>query len=171
MKQKRYFPILAACALFFALMFSASEKVSAAEKTNSISKSLVYQKSLDISLGKGGVYFPSSAYTGTVVLTRIEPIPTKDLTFTQRWIDIHLFESTNKEFKIVFGYVYVYFNLNVEDRAAWEKGKLSIFHYRQDKKIWEECETRLIADASAPYGRVRFLITEEYGQYGLGLKR
>lgn len=157
--------------LIVALTLGFGQPAKAALKIDSITKPLVYQKSSDISLGNGGVYFPSSNYAGYAVLSRIQPEHTKKLTFTQRWIDFHIFDANGKEFKKVFGYVYVYFNLNAEDRMAWDQGKLSIYHYNNAKKIWDLCETQLLASKNAPYGRVRFLMTEEFGLYGLAITR
>jgi len=157
--------------LIFGLALGYGAPAKAAMKTDTVTKPLVYQKSLDIYLGKGGVYFPSSHYTGKAVLTRIEPENTKKLTFTQRWSDIRLFDSGGKEFKPVYGYVYVYFNLSADDRTAWDKGKLSIYHYNATKKVWDECETQLLAGKNAPHGRVRFLLIDEFGLYGVAVKR
>lgn len=171
MKQKRITLVLLAFALMFTLVFSTFESVNAQTKSTTISKKLEYQKPLDISIGKGGVYFPSSGYTGKVVLTRTIPVDTKKLTFTQRWIDIRLYDTNGKEIKAVKGYTYVYFNLNVEDRAAWRNEKLSIYHYNEAKKVWEECATRLLDTKSAPYGRVSFMVTDQYGLYGLAIKK
>lgn len=171
MKFARTILITTLLVLAFALIFPSQESVKAADKNDSITKLMTYQKPLDISLGNGGVFFPSSTYTGQAVLNRIIPIHTKQLTFSQRWVDIHLYDSTGKEFKKVYGYVYVYFNLNVDDWAAWKKGNLGIYHYNETKKIWEECETYFIENSNTPHGRVRFMVTQEFGLYGLAIKR
>jgi hypothetical protein len=142
--------------------------VSAAEK--SISKGITFGKSADIYLGKGGVYFPNSSYTATAVLTREKISPTKSLLFTHRSIDIHLYDNNGKEIKNLFGYVYVYFNLNAEDRENWGKGKLSIYQYDTAKKQWVACSTWLISDKSSPNGRASCLISN-FGTYALGTKR
>ena len=170
MEQKKFVSLILILGFVFSLTIISWDKVRASENTESISKTLVYQKPLDISLGKGGVYFPSSNYTGTAVLSRIEPIDTKQITFSQRWADIHLYDKSGKEFKNVYGYVYVYFNLNVEDRAAWNKGKLSIYHYNEVKKTWDETETQLLTYKNVPHGRVKVLL-QEFGLYGLGITR
>lgn len=157
--------------LIFALTSGYWQTAKAHRESDSITRSLIREKPLDISIGKGGVYFPSSSYSGYVILTRVKPENTKELRFTQRWTDIHVFESSGKEINSVYGYVYIYFNLNSEDYVAWNKGKLSIYHYNESKKAWEACETQLLASKNAPYGRVRFLITDEFGRYGLAIKR
>jgi hypothetical protein len=169
-KYRKLIFIIVGVAMVLILAMGYGEPAKAALKDKSITKSLVYQKPLDISLGRGGVYFSSSSYTGSVVLTRIKAENTRKLTFTQRWSDIHLFDSKGKEFDKVYGYVYVYFKLNHQERAAWDKGELSIYHFNQTKKVWEECETQLLASKNAPYGLARFLITNEFGLYGLAIQ-
>ena len=101
MEQKKFVRLILILGFVFSLTIISWDKVRASENTESISKTLVYQKPLDISLGKGGVYFPSSNYTGTAVLSRVEPIDTKQITFSQLWVDIHLYDKSGKEFKNV----------------------------------------------------------------------
>jgi len=64
-----------------------------------------------------------------------------------------------------------FINLNADDRAAWNKGKLGIYYYDTTKDTWKECATRLIASKNAPYGRVSCLILKEFGLYGIAIKR
>lgn len=171
MKGQKAILLMVGFILMFALALSFAQPVKAAQKDDSITKPLTYQKPLDISLGKGGVYFPSSNYTGRAVLTRLEPKNTKKLTFTHRWLDIRLFDPNGKEIKTVYGFVYVYFNLNADDLAAWNKGKLGIYYYNITKDTWDECATRLIASKNSPYGRVSCLILDEFGRYGIAIKQ
>jgi hypothetical protein len=171
MKPTKMILILVAFALCFAVVTTNWSPVNAQTKITTITKNLTYQKPLDISIGRGGVYFPNSLFTGTAELNRIDPVNTKKLAFTQRWMDIKLFDVSGKPIRTVKGFAYVYFILNVEDRAAWNKEKLGIYQYNEAKKIWEECDSRLILDKSAPYGRLSFLITDGYGLYGLAVKK
>jgi hypothetical protein len=121
-------------------------------------------------LGNGGVYFANSNYTATAELTREQLNPTKSLYFTQRSIDIRLYDNNNKEIKNLFGFVYVYFNLNAEDRANWNKDKLSVYQWNTATKNWVECPTWLVTDKSAGNGRASCLISS-FGTYALGTKR
>jgi len=93
MKHQKSTIIVLGLLLMFAFVLGYSQTVWAAQK-DTITKSLEYQKPLDIFLGKGGVYFPSSTYTGKAVVTRTEAENTKGLSFTHRWLDIHLFDVT-----------------------------------------------------------------------------
>ena len=170
MKHQKTILLILGLLLTFALILGYSEPVKAAQKVT-IAKPLVYQKPLDIFLGKGGVYFPSSSYTGKAVLTRVEPINTKNLTFTHRWLDIQLLDVKGKEIKSVSGYIYVYFNLNSDDYLAWKKENLSIYYYDPATAKWLECPTSYVASKSSAYGRVSCLITKDFGRYGIAIKR
>ena len=128
-----------------------------------------YQE-IDVSLGRAGIYFPNSHYKGSLILARLNPEPTEKINFTQRWIDIQIYDSNGREIKTSSGYVFVYFNLDQNSRLAWDQGLLSIFHYNNSKDIWKECKTRLVADKNAPYGRVRTLIVKDFGLYGLAIE-
>ncbi|NIP44003.1 MAG: hypothetical protein GWN00_18770 [Aliifodinibius sp.] len=172
MKNKKQFLNLIGLLLALALTFGVIGSVQAAQKNDAITKTLVYQKPLDISLGRGGFYIPSSYYSGRAVLARIEPVNTHNLRFTQRWSDLHLYDTSGKEIKNVYGFVYAYFNLNAEDYSAWKKDKLSIYHYDQSKKVWEVCNTQWISGSTnAKYGRVACLVTQEFGLFGLAIER
>ena len=170
MKHKKTILIILGLLLMFAFVLGYSQPVKAAQK-GTITKPLVYQKSLDIFMGHGGVYFPSSNYTGKAVLSRIEPINTKNLTFTHRWLDIQLLDVKGKEIKSVSGYIYVYFNLNTDDYIAWKKEKLSIYYYDPATSNWVECPTYYFANKSSPYGRVSTLIAKDFGRFGIAIKR
>jgi len=170
MKRKKIILLVLGLLLMFALVLGYSEPVKAAQKVT-ITKPLEYQKPLDIFVGHGGVYFPSSNYTGKAVLTRVEPINTKNLTFTHRWLDIQLFDVKGKEIKSVYGYIYVYFNLNTEDYAAWKKEKLGIYYNDPATSKWVECPTYYVASRSSPYGRASCMITKDFGRYGIAIKR
>ena len=170
MKYQKKILIILGLLLMFAFVLGYSQSVKAAQK-DTITKPLEYQKPLDIFLGKGGVYFPSSNYTGKAVVSRTEPANTKNLTFTHRWLDIQLFDNKGKERKSVYGYIYVYFNLNTDDYGAWKKEKLGIYHYDRATSKWVECPTYYVASKSSPYGRVSCLITKDFGRYGIAIKR
>ena len=96
MKHRKMVFFLLGLTLVFILAIGQWSLAEAAQKNHSVTKSLEYQKPVDVSLGRGGVYFSSSSYTGSVVLTRIKAEPHKKLTFTRRWSDIHLFDTKGK---------------------------------------------------------------------------
>ncbi|MGD2158453.1 MAG: hypothetical protein PVG32_16365 [Anaerolineales bacterium] len=168
MNLKKITLIVVALLIAFTAISIQWAPASAAAK--SISKSISFGKPADIYLGNAGVYFANSNYTATAELTRERLNPTKSLRFTQRSVEIHLYDNKNKEIKNLFGYVYVYFNLNAEDRANWNKEKLSIYQFDTATKKWVECRTWLVSDKSSPYGRATCLISS-FGTYALGTKR
>ena len=170
MKHQKSILIILGLLLMFGFVLGYSQTVWAAQKV-SVSKSLEYQKSLDIFLGKGGVYFPSSNYTGKAVVTRSDSVNTDKLTFTHRWLDIQLLDVKGKEIKTVSGNIYVYFNLNVDDYLAWKKEKLSIYYFDPATSKWTECPTIYVAKSNSPYGRVSTLIAKDFGRFGIAIKR
>lgn len=171
MKQNKTILFLLAFALVITLTFTSWESVKAEAKSHTITKDLVAEKSLYIPYGRGGVFFNKSAYSGTVILTRTMPSDTKKLTFTQPWLDIKLYDTKDKAITTVKGYTYVYFNLNEDERTAWDNGMLRIYQYNIDKKIWQECKTFFIGGYGDSYGRVIYLISGTYGKYGLAIKK
>ncbi len=169
MKKKFGLYILLITMIILAAVMCSWEPVQAQTNTT-IEYPLVLYKEIDVALGRAGVYFPGSNYAGSMFLSRLNPFHTDKLTFTQRWIDIQLFDSKGQEIRTVAGYAFVYFNLDQESRKVWDQGSLSIFHYNRDKDTWKKCNTRLVADKNLPFGRVRALILKEFGLYGLAIK-
>ena len=176
MKSQKFFQILLAILFTLSAIVGSLKPALAYTSIDVVTKKLEYQKSTDIYTRNAGVYFPNSAYTATATLTRIDPTPdheawTRNLIFAQPLLDIRLYDSNGKEFKSVYGIVYVYFNLMVEDREAWDKGKLSIYYYDKVTKVWMECPARLLAEKGSQYGRISCLITEGFGLYAMAIKR
>ncbi len=172
MKIRKPIVITIGLILALALTFGVMHSVQAAGKNGTKTKALVYQQPLDLSLGKGGFYFASSNYTGNATITRTKPKDTDDLNFTQRWSEVELFDPDWDEMEAVYGVIYVYFNLNSDDWAAWNKGDLHIYKYDSSDKTWDECDTWWIGNEGHPkYGRVQCLVTEEFGRYGMAIER
>ena len=136
--------------------------------SNQVSKRVFYQESADIWLGNSGVYLPSSAYAGWLVLSSTTPDDSymKGQNFVQRWIDVRIYNNDAVEFKQLYGLVYVYFNLNRQTRAAWDAGELSIYHYDANGGQWVECPTHLVGTKNWPYGRLA-CYAGQFGAYGL----
>ena len=134
-----------------------------------LTKPVSFQKSADIYLRKAGVYMPSSNYTGTAVLARIEPTGKHadvNLIFAAPLLDFSLLDPDGDKFEIVWGVNYVYFNLNSEARAAWDDKKLSIYRYDPGKDDWLVCPSFLVRDASSKHGRLTCIINK-FGLYAL----
>jgi len=132
---------------------------------------ITYQVKADISLGKSGVFMPSSAYTANLTLTRTVPdsyYQPNNIRFIQRWTEITLTNSQGTKITQVFGINYVYFTLNSWERRAWDAGMLSIYQYDTDQNKWVVCPfTHLVANKNAPRGRLTCVFTK-FGVFGLG---
>jgi hypothetical protein len=120
--------------------------------------------------GRAGVYFTSAFTSGKLEVSRLDlenRSGGRALIFgSQRWLDVTLTDINGKQIKDLRGFVYVYFNLNSDDRAAWNKGNLSIYQYKAAEKDWVRCPTFVIQDKSAQFGRATCLITKT-GLYSL----
>lgn len=124
----------------------------------------------DIYLGRAGVYLPSSAYSGTMEMRRIDPRytdPELDIEFVQNLLQYQVFTGAGKLYDRVIGLNYVYFNLNSATYHAWQDDELSIYTYDVGRDRWVPCETQLhIKTVNRPYGRLA-CIAEDFGYYGL----
>lgn len=167
MKMPKNTTVWFAIALCLCLAASEWGAVHAQAKTMIVFEKMVYQKPLDVLVGQGGIYFPRAPFSGIAALRLVEPTSTKKLTFTQPWIEVKIYDQDGQQIQSVRGYAYVYFILEKAERAAWDEGTLGIYQYNPDKKMWEECDARLIYDRSTPYGRLSILAKEHYGLYGL----
>jgi hypothetical protein len=138
---------------------------------NILTQKIAFQAREDISLGKSGIFMPSSAYTATLTLTRTiagSNYQPNNIRFTQRWTEIALTDSQGKKITQVFGINYVYFTLNGWERRAWDAGLLSIYQYDTDNNKWVVCPfTHLVANKNAPRGRLTCVFTK-FGVFGLG---
>lgn len=170
MDKKFFRPIRLVALIMLVMILLNWRPVHAQTDTITINYPLEPYNKIDVSLGRAGIFLPSSNYKGTLILSRINPLPTENLTFTQRWIDIQIYDSDWREIKTASGYVFVYFNLDQNSREAWDQGLLRIFHYNSNKESWKECKTRFVAEKNVPYGRVRTLILKDFGLYGLAMK-
>jgi hypothetical protein len=154
----------------------ASRPADAATGTSQVPKEakLTAGKPAGVYQGRAGVYFISAFTAGTLEVSRLDLDKRhgqRALIFgSQRWLDVALTDTNGKQIKDLRGFVYVYFNLNSDDRAAWKKGKLSIYQYKAAEKDWVMCPTFVIQDKSAKFGRATCLITKT-GLYSLAITK
>jgi len=121
---------------------------STSSETVSNVTAVSFNKPADIWQGRTGVYFPSSAYTGDVTLTRQWTsnltkgdlrLERQHLALVDRYLDFKLETSTGLKVDRLVGLVYVYFNLYPEERRLWQKGELAIYTYDSNNQEWVEC--------------------------------
>ena len=137
------------------------------EKT--ITQKITAQTREDIFLGRSGVFFPNSAYTGELTLTRNEfkSVKVGGLRFTEPSVEVSLTAGSQSEIQKVTGVVYVYFKLLSWERRLWDEGSLSIYQF--DPKIgkWATCPNqRLVAGKNSPHGRLACVMTE-FGTFAM----
>lgn len=132
-----------------------------------------FGETVDFYRGNAGVFLPSSAYNGEIELSRISTEatdPNQDIEFVHRLLEYRVFDGNDREVRLVRGLNYIYFNLNQQTFAAWDRGDLNIYHYNPDEREWEPCEFQIhIGTVNRPYGRLACVATE-FGFYGLALE-
>jgi hypothetical protein len=154
--------------LVLCLLLGMTTQALAAEKTIKIQKNINSGENWDVYLGRGGVFFSNSVFSGQAQVTRMDPNPSKSgkITFFPRWLDARLYVD-NKEVKQARGLVYVYFNLDNQLRKAWDNGKLHIYQYIPNTGKWQICQVEmLVKTKQVPQGRLACVISE-FGLYGM----
>jgi hypothetical protein len=155
--------------LVFCLSLGLTTQAFAAEKTVKLQKKITSGTNADVYLGRGGVFFSNSVFSGVAQVTRMDPDQSHSsgkLRFFPRWLDARLYVD-NEEIKQARGLVYVYFNLDNQLRKAWDDGKLHIYQYVQKTGKWEMCQVELLVKTKyVPQGRLACVISN-FGLYGM----
>jgi hypothetical protein len=109
---------------------------------------VTFNKPADIWMGRTGVYFPASAYTGVVTLTREgmgndtrmdHRLGQQNLKLMSSYLDFQLQTSAGTQVDRIVGLAYVYFNLFSGDLALWRNNQLAIYTYDPINQKWVEC--------------------------------
>jgi hypothetical protein len=151
-----------------------AKPVFTSQNSIGVTRQAAFGRTIDLYLGNAGIFMPSSNYLGTVELRRMtEHQSTRglDFVFVQRLLEFTIADNTGRDFNQVFGINYIYFNLDRQQRLAWEDGALSIMHYDDDEGKWVEClATHLVTTKNEPHGRLACVPTQ-FGVYGLTIDR
>lgn len=131
---------------------------------------LVMNKSYELFVGNAGIYMDNSQHIGTLVITA-EENPSRPLgwhVFTQRPLDIQVYNKDGKPFEIVWGLVRVYFNLDKFQYDKWvdPDSNMSIWYFDQLNGGWHKCVTHWQSVAGLPKGRL-WCVVHHYTRYGL----
>lgn len=131
---------------------------------------LVLNKSYEVFIGNGGVYMDNSRHIGTLVL-RAEDAPSRPgqwHVFTQRLMDIRVYDKDGQAFGTVYGLVRVYFNLDKHQYEKWtdETSNMSIWYFDELNGGWHKCVTHWEPVAGLARGRL-WCVVHHYTRYGL----
>jgi hypothetical protein len=129
---------------------------------------IVLNKSYEIFIGNGGVFLDNSRHIGTLVVKARKPVNRGWQVFTQRILDVRVYNTEGREFEEVYGLVRVYFNLDRWQRQIWENptSNMSIWTFDDINGGWRKCYTNLVDSAQYPHGRL-YCLVHKYGSYGL----
>lgn len=194
MKRKQMVIQLVAVVALLAVGLSSNLEAIAQEGDfQKVTRVIAAGNDYDISIGKAGVFLSGNLMDGTAVLVREEAVKAHSggcrlsvatypcnnrsrlIVWQQRMVEFHVYrgDEGSKEYEYVQGLGYLYFNLDILTRKAWENdkdGRMSIWWWDAFNQKWVKCPTFLQRDASAPQGRLVCYL-EEFGTYGLGIRQ
>jgi hypothetical protein len=132
---------------------------------------LVMNKSYELFIGNGGVYMDNSRHIGTLVLKSEEWPENRSQSwqqFTQRLLDVRVYEKGGAPFDRVYGIVRVYFNLDSIQYDMWqdEERNMSIWQFDELNGGWRKCVTHWEPAPGLRFGRLWCLV-KQYTRYGL----
>ncbi len=131
---------------------------------------LVFNKSYDVFIGNGGVYIDNSRHIGTLIVKAIDPTrrPLMWHVFTQRLLDVRVYDKDNVPFDTVYGLIRVYFNLDKFQYQQWsdKTSNMSIWYFDELLGGWHKCTTHWEPVAGSAQGRLWCPI-HRYALYGL----
>lgn len=145
--------------------------VTASSETSVREVDIKFERKVDVALGQAGVFMPSSAFAGTLELTR-EPARSNleakiHPRFITRWLEVRITNLDGKDEKIAYGLNYVYFQSTRVLKRFFDQGNLAIYRYDAAKKNWVECPSKLIEKGK----KFRIVcIAPSFGIYGLATK-
>lgn len=118
-------------------------------------------------LGRAGVSFTKSQFTGVLRLARPDDSKIKAVNhpdFRYDLLDVRFNKSTGEKVKFVLGAVYVYFLLRPSDVRDWEHGELGLYVYDSWGNQWKECSSFLVTNhGSTPRLACRMRIFSVFG--------
>lgn len=147
-------------------------------KASNVDNSAIYEVTAgdpaDLWLGNDGIYMPSSAYTGKVLLYRpieevlktVRPLLRKEENGKAgRFLVVNIIDKDGDYPQLLNGFVYAYFNLNAIENDLWNEGRLVIYYYDAGRLTWEVCLANQLVD-KGKHGRAVCLATRS-GLYAL----
>lgn len=171
MRTKMYSRILLAGLVLGGLALMASSALAdEGGPTQTREVQLVFNKSYDVNIGNGGVYIDNSRHIGTLIVKTVNPTRRPGMWhyFTQRLLDVRVYDKDNVPFDTVYGLVRVYFNLDKYQYQVWsdEASNMSIWYFDELLGGWHKCATHWEPVAGSVQGRLWCPI-HRYALYGL----
>ena len=162
-------PIIALIIVFVFFAFSLDPALASDQHDKQVRRevTLIKGKSVEIFIGNGGVFIDEVRKNGTLVIISMSDARRGWHVFTQRTLDISVFDEDDQEVDRVVGLVRVFFNLDRTQRVRWddETSNMSIW-FRPQGSAWQKCVTHLIEESGFPQGRL-YCLVKSYGLYGL----
>lgn len=147
------------------------QSVIAQRPTDRLEVQVDFGDYIDISIGNSGVSQEDSGYRGTIVVEKYESPPdfTSWRIWTQKYMDVRIYENSGRLYDATFGIMQVYFDLDRTQRNIWETrgSNMSIWHYDITVGHWVKCPTIISFHLEDyPHGRLSCSL-RSFGLYGL----
>jgi hypothetical protein len=120
---------------------------------------------LSVNIGRAGVAFTKSFYTGVVNIYRPSDNgykAPKGFQFTQDFLRVKFYDQDWNQVKVVTGAVYVFFDLRPGEQWAYGQRRLQIAYFDTWKGEWQLCATTLTNGGTRAVCRIR-----NFGLYAL----
>ena len=133
---------------------------------------LVLNQDYEVIIGNGGVFIDDAQYIDSTLVVKAEPFPANRnqswWQFTQRTLDIRIYDRNGKPFEWVYGLVRVYFNLDKFQYDKWidEDANMSIWYFDELNGGWRKCVTHWESVPGLSKGRL-WCVVRYYTRYGL----
>lgn len=148
------------------------QSVVAQKPTDRLEVKVDFGNQFDISIGNSGVSQRESGFRGTIVVEKYESPP--DFTswhiWTQKYMDVRIYENSGRLYDSIYGILQVYFDLDSTQRGIWERpdSNMNIWHYDITVGRWVKCPTIITFHLEDyPHGRLSCAISS-FGLYGIG---
>lgn len=174
MSKKMISRILLIALLALFVLFNVSQALADEGGPQRKEVDIVMNKSYELFAGNAGVFLDNSRHIGTLVIKTVDPTRRPGMWhyFTQRLIDVRVYDKDGDEFDTVYGLVRVYFNLDDYQWQQWNdpQSNMSIWYFDEPNRGWHKCTTHWEPAPSLSRGRL-WCPVHQYALYGLGFTR
>jgi hypothetical protein len=160
----------------FWVFFANSQQVAALQGSGPFRREVevVFDQDYDVFIGNGGVSLDDSKHRGTFVLRaeQFSAVPVSWQQYTQKILDLQMYNRNGEPFEWVYGVVRVYFNLDKFQYDKWldETSNMNIWYYNKEVGGWRKCTTHWESVPGNPQGRLWCLV-KYWTRYGIAWTR
>lgn len=172
MHNKKKIQGIIVAVVMVALVAFTWQSVFAQRPTDRVEVQLDFGNQFDVSIGNSGISQRNSGFRGTLVVEKYESPPdfTSYYIWTQKYMDVRIYDNDGRLYDSIFGILQVYFDLDGTQRNIWDTrgSNMSIWHYDITVRHWVKCPTMITYHLEDyPFGRLSCAV-RSFGLYGIG---